>query len=218
MNKPSVLFDNWIRLVHALAVHFGPSTEIVLHDLSGGDPAHTIIAIENGNVSGRKIGDGPSVIASDVMEEPDSPVSDELAYLTRTRDGKVLRSTSFFIRSDEGRVIGLLAINTDLSLMLAAENALRQFTASSSPEPVPTEITNNVSDLLDTLITQSIRIVGKPPKLMDKSDKVRAIRYLNDSGAFLITKSGPRICQVFGISKYTLYSYLDEAKSSPDAL
>ena len=49
---------------------------------------------------------------------------------------------------------------------------------------------------------------------MDKNEKIRAIRFLNENGAFLITKSGPKVCQVFNISKYTLYSYLDEAKSS----
>ena len=42
---------------------------------------------------------------------------------------------------------------------------------------------------------------------------MQAIRFLNDSGAFLITKSGARVCSYFGISKYTLYSYLDEAKT-----
>ena len=41
---------------------------------------------------------------------------------------------------------------------------------------------------------------------MNKEDKVRAIRYLNDAGAMLITKSGDRISSYFGISKYTLYS------------
>ena len=45
-----------------------------------------------------------------------------------------------------------------------------------------------------------------------KEDKVRAIRFLNESGAFLITKSGDRVCQFFGISKYTLYSYIGETK------
>lgn len=50
--------------------------------------------------------------------------------------------------------------------------------------------------------------------LMTKEEKVRAIRYLNDTGAFLITKSGPKVCKYFGISKYTLYNYLDEARAS----
>ena len=55
--------------------------------------------------------------------------------------------------------------------------------------------------------------MGKPVALMRREDKVKAIRFLNQSGAFLITKSGHKVCKYFGISKYTLYSYLDEAKS-----
>ena len=48
---------------------------------------------------------------------------------------------------------------------------------------------------------------------MSREDNGRVIRQLNDAGAFLITKSGPKVCQFLGISKYTLYSYLDEIKS-----
>ncbi len=207
-------FDNWKRLVKALAMQYGSMCEVVLHDLTGGDPGHTIIAIENGRISGRKVGDGSSVIAAEAMEEPAVRHEDRLAYLTRTRDGKILKSTSLYIRDDEGKLVGILGINTDISLTIAAENALHSFNSNTDKESEPTEITTNVSDLLDTLIQQSIRLVGKPAALMDKNEKIRAIKFLNDSGAFLITKSGPKVCQVFGISKYTLYSYLDEAKSS----
>ena len=62
---------------------------------------------------------------------------------------------------------------------------------------------------LDDLIEQSDKLIGKPPAMMTKEDKVRAIRFLNDHGALLITKSGDKIANHFGISKYTLYSYLD---------
>ena len=37
--------------------------------------------------------------------------------------------------------------------------------------------------------------------------------YLSNSGALLITKSGDKIAKHFGISKYTLYSYLDNSKT-----
>ena len=67
----------------------------------------------------------------------------------------------------------------------------------------------NVSDLLDDLIEQSVALVGRPVALMNKDDKVRAIRFLNQHGAFLITKSGDKVAKYFGISKYTLYSYID---------
>ena len=58
--------------------------------------------------------------------------------------------------------------------------------------------------MLDELIEQSVALVGKPVALMNKDDKVRAIRFLNESGAFLVTKSGDKVAKYFGISKYTL--------------
>ena len=45
---------------------------------------------------------------------------------------------------------------------------------------------------------------------MNKEDKMRAIGFLSQSGAFLVTKSGDKIAKYFGISKYTLYSYIDK--------
>jgi predicted transcriptional regulator YheO len=66
----------------------------------------------------------------------------------------------------------------------------------------------NINDLLDDLIQQSVALVGKPVALMNKDDKVRAIRFLNQNGAFLVTKSGDKVARYFGISKYTLYSYI----------
>ena len=72
-----------------------------------------------------------------------------------------------------------------------------------------TKTSDGRNELLDELIEKSVRLVGKPVAMMNKEDKVRAIRYLNDAGAMLITKSGDRISSYFGISKYTLYSYLD---------
>ena len=68
------------------------------------------------------------------------------------------------------------------------------------------------TNLLDHLIEESVALVGKPVPLMNKEDKVTAIQFLNDAGAFLITKSGDKVANYFGISKYTLYSYIDVNK------
>ena len=70
----------------------------------------------------------------------------------------------------------------------------------------------NVNNVLDELIDQSVALVGKPVALMNKDDKIRAIQFLNENGAFLVTKSGDKVAKYFGISKYTLYSYIDANK------
>ena len=65
----------------------------------------------------------------------------------------------------------------------------------------------------DRLISQSIKLVGKPVAMMNKDDKIKAIQFLNSAGAFLITKSGDKVSKQFGISKYTLYNYMDASRS-----
>jgi len=202
------------QLAKALAAQFGPSCEVVIHDLQSNDPDSSIVAIENGHVSGHKVGDGPSRVVLEALSSGGS-VEDRLSYLTKTADGKTLKSTTVYIRDDRQVPIGIFSINYDITLMLAMEENLRQLTATAAKEPdaPPEAITQNVSDLLDELIEQSVKRVGKPAALMTKEEKVKAIGFLSDTGAFLITKSGARVCKYFGISKYTLYSYIEEAKN-----
>ena len=214
--KPDKRFEFAAHVARGLAGQFGRNCEVVIHDLRGGDPEHTIIAIENGHVTGRSIGDGPSHIVLEALKEDPETLEDRIAYLTKTADGRVLKSTTLFIRDDSGRVIGLMGINYDISMFVAVDDAIRSFTGQDEPGQEPESISGNVSDLLDGLLARSVRLVGKPTALMSKDEKIRAIRFLDERGAFLVTKSGPKVCQYFGISTYTLYSYLDEIRSSAE--
>ena len=201
------------QLAKGISRQFGPNCEVVVHDLDSNDPNSSIVAIENGHVTGRKVGDGPSHVVLEALRSGRENLTDHLSYLTRTKDGKILKSSTIYVRDDDGEAIGIFAINYDITLMLAMEENLKQFTATDQDQREPERISRNVGDLLDELIEQSVKLVGKPVPLMNKEDKVKAIQFLNDTGAFLITKSGDKVCKFFGISKYTLYSYIDEAKN-----
>lgn len=202
------------QIAKGIAGHFGSSCEVVLHELSERSANHSIVAIENGHVSGRKVGDGPSHVVLEQLGQEDPDAQDHIGYLTRTPDGKLLKSTSIYIRDNEGKIAAILGINFDISTLQMFENALHEIISPDTREQKePERITLNVTDLLDDLIRQADELIGKPPALMTKDDKVRAIRYLNHSGALMITKSGDKIARHFGISKYTLYSYLDNGKT-----
>ena len=207
--------DFYKRLAHALALQFGSSCEVVVHDLETKDPSHSIVAIENGHVTGRKLGDGPSHVVLEALHAGDAKLEDRPAYLTKTADGKILKSSTVFIRDEQGHAVGIFAINYDITILRAMGETIAEVVGTEPSAPrEPEPIVRSVADLLDDLIEQSVQLVGTPVALMSKEEKVRAIRYLNDTGAFLITKSGPKVCKYFGISKYTLYSYLDEARAS----
>jgi len=198
------------QIAAAMAAQFGPSCEVVIHDLTAQNPGQSIAHIENGHVTGRRLGDGPSTVVMEQILRGEEDPRDHLAYLTRTPDGKILKSSTVYIRDAEGRVDAIFSINYDISALLMVENAVSGLIRTADEAGHEERITVlNVNDLLDALIEQSVALVGKPVALMNKDDKVRAIQFLSRHGAFLITKSGDKVAKHFGISKYTLYSYID---------
>lgn len=201
------------RLAHGLALQFGPNCEVVVHDLEAAEIDKSIVAIENGHVSGRSLGDGPSHVVLEALNSKRELVDRE-PYFTKTADGKVLKSSTIYIRDDRDEVVGVLAINFDITLMKGFESILWSFIGEESSKNLdPEPITRNVGDLLDDLFAECEHIVGKPAALMTKDERVRAIGYLDRRGAFLISKSSEKACDFFGISKYSFYSYLNEAKA-----
>lgn len=198
-----------------LANEFGPDCEVAIYDLKAHDPEHSIVHIENGHVSGRSIGDGPFDEILEFLhkkERTEADLKNHSGYLKKTSNGKILKCSTTFIHDDDGSLHYLLGIHYDVTKLTMIENALHSLTAPVYREEKARDITHNVNDLLDHLIEESVAIVGKPVSLMNKEDKVKAIQFLNDSGAFLITRSGDKVANYFGISKYTLYSYIDVNK------
>ena len=205
------------QLAHGLTAQFGNSCEVVIHDLKRKDLDSSIVYIENGHVSNRHTGDGPSGIVLETLRSDPSKVKDKLAYLTRTDDGSILKSSTLYIRDEDGKVAYIFSINYDITTLLAMENTLHGLVHTEPEEDAeeknpdaPQTITHNVTELLDVLIEQAIAKVGKPVALMNKDDKVAVVQYLNNAGAFLITKSGDKVSSLLGISKFTLYSYMDK--------
>ena len=201
------------RLAKAVTTEFGVNSEVVVHDLTAQDTEHTIVAIENGHVSQRHAGDGASRVVLEALQRKNDPaLTDELGYLTKTRDGRILKSSTVYLRNGGGQIEGVLSINLDITEFLMAERAIDSVLNNKPHEAEPERIPTNVNDLLDDLIEQSVAITGKPVAMMTKDDKINAIQFLNKAGAFLITKSGDKVSKYFGISKYTLYSYIDAKK------
>ncbi|MCI8294228.1 MAG: transcriptional regulator [Hespellia sp.] len=202
------------QLAKGLAAQFGKNCEIVIHDLSQSSIDNSIVYIENGHVTGRKLGGSPSRAVLNAIRHQNAAFSDHLAYLTRTDTGRILKSSTLYMKDDLGKPQYILAINYDITNLLALESSIHSLTSTQSSEEaakeeLPKVIPHDVNDLLDELIEQSVALVGIPVPLMTKDDKIKAINFLNEAGAFLITKSGDKVAKYFGISKYTLYSYVD---------
>lgn len=201
------------QLAHGLAIQFGSSCEIAIHDLKTKDLEKSIVYIENGHISNRQTGDGPSGIVLETLQSDPSTIHDKLSYLTKTEDGRILKSSTFYIRDDDGSISYIFSLNYDITAFTVASTAIQSLIATKDKLPdltgdSPRQITHNVNELLDLLIEQAVAKVGKPVAMMNKDDKVAVVQYLDHAGAFLITKSGDKVSSYLGISKFTLYSYM----------
>ena len=215
MKKIKDEMDLLTRMMKAIAAQVGPNCEVVLHDYED-DYDHTIAAIENGHVTGRNVGDCGTNLGLEVLRGT-TRNGDKYNYMTQTRDGKVLRSSSIYIYDDHGQAIGALCMNWDVTEFINAGKALQQITEVSGDHEAEPEvkevISSNVSDILDAMIHDSLKYVGKPVDKMSKEDKMKGLKYLDEKGAFLIKKSGEKVMEFYKISKYTLYNYLEQSQS-----
>ncbi|PAB57025.1 helix-turn-helix transcriptional regulator [Anaeromicrobium sediminis] len=206
-------------IAKTIAKQFGDKCEVVLHDFSNGYD-NSIVAIENGHITGRKIGSSITNTGLEnlkrIQDSKMNPKDGFHNYMTITKDGKTLRSSSSIITNDQGEVIGSLCINFDITDFILASNTMKQMIEFETPTLQNEVFVNDVNELFDIYLKECIKHVGKPIALMQKEDKIKAISYLDQKGAFLITKSGKRVCEMFGISKYTLYNYLDEIRNQQD--
>ena len=198
-------------IAHGLAIQFGPSCEVLIHDLQG-DLDTSLVYIENGTITNRHVGDGPSHVVLDVLNCDDGREG-RFGYLTKTKDGRILKSSTMYIRDDNGNVAYLLGINQDITEFVMMHRSLESLIGIGQAETGTVEkITTSVSELLDDLLLEAERLVGKPGPLMNKVERLKAISYLNEKGAFLISKSSEKIAEYFNISKFTLYSDLNTVK------
>lgn len=196
------------RLASGLAEAIGKNCEVVVHNFE--DPEHSIVAIANEHITGRKVGDTVDVLGLQLLKNP--PPGDLLNYRTETKSGRVLRSSSIFLRKDSGEIFGALCVNYDISGLVNLQQWLQETVLPSEGE-VHEEFENDVDSILDQLIRDAIRSTGKEVAELTREDKVAVITYLENKGAFLIRYSVDRVAELLSISKFTIYNYLEEVKS-----
>jgi len=107
----SQLLQQYVKLTEFLGHTLGPDYEVALHDLT--DRNRSIVAIANSHVSGRELGAPLTNTALKILRDKSYESHDYLLhYRGVSADGRILRSSTFFIKQN-GKLIGMLCINFD---------------------------------------------------------------------------------------------------------
>lgn len=205
----------FIPFVKGLAETFGSNCEVVLHDFS--DLQHSIIAIENGHVTGRSVG-SPMMEASLKLYVSDKVDEDNINYTGKSADGRVLKSSTMFIKDEKAKVLGCLCINYDITELTAVQRVMNDLMKVAAPNAgiktseTDDEVFNVVSGVLKDIVNDTIQIIGKPIIYLSKEEKVNIVEILDQKGAFLIKGAIDYVAEVLCVSRYTIYNYLDEIR------
>lgn len=221
------IVESYMPMAKYIAKVFGPRCEVILHCLD--DMEHSIIAVENGHVTGRTVGGCITDFALKILSnkiEGNNDRSFVTNYYGKTEDGKVLRSSTYFIRNPEGAIVGLLCINVDITEMyLLKELAEWELTMdedvqSNFSDPKDTEkhvesFSLSVEGIVETLFQSALSEMGEnlDPTKLTKKEKECLIAKLYDQNLFAFKNAISFMSEKLRLSVPSVYRYLQEIRS-----
>ena len=203
------ILEHYVKAGEIIAEMFAPYLEVVIHDLQA--PDHSIIAIFNNHVTGRKIGDGTSDIGYKKLSDklPDKIVN----YNNQSPSGADLKSSSLTIRNRNDEIIGSMGLNYDLSSFANIKEFFEMFTKTIVLDDLPDReqfFMWSVKDEIQQALNKYIAYNDLQSKVLTRKDKLNVVAFMKKEGH--INKKGAIsiLSELLAITRPTLYKYIKE--------
>ena len=189
-------FEFLDRTARGIAEMFGSTCETLVHDM--GVPTHPILSIYNSHVSGREVGSTMDIMGIGLE-------LDEQA--ATTPDGRQIKSSTFHMIGEDYNLA--LGVNFDYTSLVYANRILEDLMSAQADLRSALWQPGDSRQLAD-LFDQCVADLGKPLESMTKADRLRVVALLRERSAFSYRKSVPYVAGRLGVSRYTIYKYLEE--------
>ncbi|CDG82386.1 helix-turn-helix transcriptional regulator [Janthinobacterium agaricidamnosum] len=211
-------------IVDMLGGIVGPHIEVVLHDLT--QPETSVVALANGHVSDRGLGasilgglknDKAFIDATEQLSVRGEAVHSVMAsYATVTRSGRELKSATVLFRDANGDLYAALCVNADLSHFQMAHSFLTKL-LHPQPQSGPADaVLPDMDVLMREIISDAVRLHGKPVSMMNKKEKTLAVKNMLQRGLFIVKGGVERAAAALEVSRYTVYNYLEALRQEDD--
>ena len=208
----SHIFENFKQIADTMVKTFGRNCEVAIHDFSNLEDLSNSLVYIAGSVTNRKPGAPITNLVAKALKKDGDEVENICNYKTMTKDGKILKSSTHFIRDAHGNIIGAFCINYDISDLLNAEKTIKEFATTQDDESSYEKFSFSPRETIHSLVEEIKIKYGKQPKYMNREEKVKFIEELDQAGVFLIKGAEEYIAQLIGSSKFTIYNYLRESR------
>ena len=198
-----------IPVADAIAAAVGPYCEVVLHDISR--PERSVVYMA-GNVTNRSIGAPLTDMVLRRLREQGDAISDLPGYHNVTKDGKTLRSSTTFVRDGQGKVIGCLCVNIDQTPLVSWRHFLENSLFSAPGETKETFATG-MTEALNDIVQSVLENYGGDPGALTKEEKTSVVQQLEERGVFLMKGPVEMVAGSLGVTRYTVYNYIDAVRN-----
>lgn len=211
------IIESFIPVAKLVSQTFGSHCEVILHDFS--TPQNSVVHIENNVVTNREIGESfTEYFVKDVLLSRKFQDDCCANYMMEGKDGKKIKSSTSLIRDTDGKAIGALCVNIDMTRLSNIMKELNVILGISdqltSPIPVREEVVPSIQELVNDIIDKTIG--DQDVESMTRDQKIDIIRFMYDREIFMIKGSLEKVAERMSLSKVTIYSYLDEIRKSED--
>lgn len=196
---------------------FGNRIEFILHDLSKPESSVVFVA---GDLTKRQLGAPATNILMRTLSKYGDDAKDIISYPSISRDGKVLKSSTIFVRNESGKIIGCFCMNIDITEFNAVMALIEDIAATTLPEQqeenegLHTEIfAQSIGEVVEDVIRYEINRKKQSPAAMTKAEKVEIIRSLDKKGVFDVKGSPELVAGMLGTSVFTIYNYIKEVRN-----
>jgi len=209
------------RIVDDLQKALGPNAEVALHDLEN---LHDGVVAISGNITGRRVGAPATNLLLRLLKSGNTN-GNLINYRTLTSNGRNLRSSTIFLHNGRRQAVGCLCFNFDITHTIALkellENELGVQPRNLWNENIVEELfersidetfEQNIEDTLQKAIDDAVSSSGQSVETFSKGDRVTLVKVLDDKGIFLIKKSASIVAGKLGVSRATIYNYINQAR------
>ena len=214
--SPNEIIESYLPMVDFIATVYGKNCEVILHDLRKLE--NSIIAIKNNQVTGRNINDTITDFALDIISQEKYKNENFICnYTGKTNDGgKDIRASTYFIRDEEGDLIGMLCINIEVTALINARRVIDDFILDGERVEIKEQenFSLSINDHVSSLIIQTLAEFETVPLRMTMEEKKQVVNNLESKGVFLLKGVVNEVAKSLKVSEQTVYRYIKELEKN----
>lgn len=211
-----VVLNTLIRVADMMGGSLGRRHEVVVHDLRRDK---SVVHVVNGSVTNREVGQGIRDLLG-VLNAPAYARGMLLNYEAPVKiDDRTIRASTLVFSDESGGPILAVCLNIDVTDWVRFESMLGELafpTGRKLAQVNPGGGSLDINSILDLMIEEAIDAVNCPLDRMGKDEKLSVVRFLDLRGVFLVRHAHARVSKALGLSKETVFRYLQQSRESND--